>query len=531
MNVLKLKGRTEIRITLILCLVCSYFGYSQTRIFNNDRLRFGDGIQHSLNSSGVLLQPFYKNSSNEWRKLTYSNYPLDIRWGVSGDGSSNWNINGVMQNNPVLSNAVSDYSGFTVTNVGTGEGYGVIKVTGEFTIDGKLVEVEYTYTLLQNEGYIKMQVKLTNKSGGNVSNIRMWIGTRDDWVGQTDGPTKERGNIVNGAFELITNQTDQAKVIKVKTNDEAILFYSLSDDAYATINSCCSFTNATDQNPLTNTITQTGDGSYAMYSRMNDLANNESDEFEVYYAAGSLAEIDDIVEAVAAAAGAVTDITEETANFIYNVTESGTTNYILVPGGSTVPTESQIVAGVDYGGVTVLANGSVNSVANVDDTISFTGLSNNTLYDIYAVTEYNNGSSDVFTDIITASFTTVANDDPLGSSVAAQSFCINSSGSGIALTVTDNYPSGGSVSLSGSSSNTSLIPNLGIAFGGSGSSRTINLTPIAGQSGSATITIILQDDLGALSNVVFTATVLPYGHALCPIPSVIINPHITIQTK
>lgn len=342
-----LKSQVGIGTIFLFCLLLSSLVSAQTRILNNERLRFGDGTQHSLNSSGILLQPFYKNSGGTWRKLTYSNFPMDIRWGVSGDGTNNWNINGTMQNNPVLNNAVSDYSGFTVTNAGTGQGYGVIKITGEFTLDGKLLEAEYTYTLLQNEGYIKMQIKLTNKSGGNVSNVRMWIGTRDDWVGTTDGPTKERGNIVNGAFELITNQTDQAKVIKVKTGAEAILFYSTSDGAYATINSCCSFTNATDQNPLTNVITQTGDGSYAMYSRMNDLANNESDEFEVYYAAGSLADIDDIVEAVAAAAGSVTDITEETANFVYNVTETGTTNYILVPDGSTAPTEAQIVAGVD----------------------------------------------------------------------------------------------------------------------------------------------------------------------------------------
>lgn len=526
-----LKSQVGIGTLLIFCFLLSNLALAQTRIFNNERLRFGNGSEHSLNSSGILLQPFYKNSGGTWRKLTYSTYPMDIRWGVSGDGSSNWNINGTMVNNPVLLNAVSDYSGFTVTNAGTGQGYGVIKVTGEFTLDGKLLEAEYTYTLLQNEGYIKMQIKLTNKSGGNVSNVRMWIGTRDDWVGSTDTPTKERGNIVGGAFELISAQADQAKVVKVKTVDEAILFYSTSDGAYGTISGCCSFTNATNQNPLTNVITQTGDGSYAMYSRMGDLANNESDEFEVYYAGGSLADIDDIVEAVAAAAGSVTDITEETANFVYNVTETGTTNYILVPDGSTAPTEAQIVAGVTYSGVTILDNGSVNSVANVDDIIPLTGLTQNTTYDIYAVTEYNNGVSDVFTDITNASFTTTANDVPAGSSISAQTLCVNSSITDIALTITDNYPSGGAITVTGVSSNTSLLLNSGITFGGSGLNRTVNISPIGGQSGTATVTLTIQDALGASSNVVFNVTVNPYGHASCPPPSIMINPHTAIQSK
>lgn len=525
-----LRNQVGIGIIFVLCLFYSNILEAQTRVINNERLRFGNGTQTSINNVGNLEQPFYKNSSGTWRKLTYSTYPLDIRWGVSGSGSSNWNVDGTMANNPTLSNLTFDYSGFTVTNVTTGQGYGVAKVQGDFTIDSKLMQVDYTYTLLQPEGYIKINVKLTNKSGGNVSNIRMWIGTRDDYVGATDRPTKERGNLVDGAFELITAQSQQAAAIKVKTADEAILFYSTSDRAYATISSCCSFTNATNQNPASNVITQTGDGSYAMYSRMNDLANNESDEFEIYYAAGSLADIDDIVAAVAAAAGSVTDITEETANFVYNVSESGTTNYIVVPDGSTAPDTAEIIAGVNYGGVTVIGAGSVNSVANVDDIIPLTGLTNNTTYDIYAITEYNNGVSDVYTDITTASFTTVANDNPSGSSISAQTFCINSAAEDLAFTITDNYPVGGSFALSGTSSNTSLLLNSGITFGGSGVNRTVTVTPIAGQTGTATVTVAIQDDLGAVGNVVFNITVQPYGGA-CPSPSVIINPHTTIHAK
>ena len=46
----------------------------------------------------------------------------------------------------------------------------------------------------------------------------------------------------------------------------------------------------------------TGDGSYAIFKRFNDLANGESDNFEWFYAAGEVGDLGEIVEEVEEAA-------------------------------------------------------------------------------------------------------------------------------------------------------------------------------------------------------------------------------------
>ncbi len=403
-----LKTTVTAVVMLIFCLGTTHLSAQTYNILNNDRLRVGNGSENSINSVGNMQQPFYFNGdSNSWRKLTYSTYPLDIRWGVGGDGTDSWNINGSMVNNPTFTGQTYDYSGFTVTDAVNGDGYGIIKTTGQITINGQQFLVENTFDLPQAEGYIEVKVKLTNQSASPASNVRLWVGTRDDWVGTTDGPLKERGNLVNGAFELIENQSEQAQAIKVSTSTEAILFYSNSDRAYSTINSCCSFTNATNQNPATNVISQTGDGSYALYVRMNDLGVNESDELVWYYAGGTLADIDDIVQNVANAAGAFENVTYNSADYLATSTVDASGYWILVPEGATVPTEAEIKAGANYGSVNIVASGSANMLADQEETFNLTNLDSYTTYDFYFVTEYDDSGTPTFTSIIEEGLTTL----------------------------------------------------------------------------------------------------------------------------
>ena len=203
----------------IFALLILFFGVASTfaqtnRVLNNNRLRIGNGNENSINTAGNMQQPFYYNGST-YRKLTYNTYPLDIRWGIGGDGTNSWNTNGNIAENPSLANQTFDYSDFTITNATTGDGYGQIITTGEISSGGELFRIENTYELLQPEGYIAIKVKITNIGTTSASNVRLWVGTRDDYVGGSDRPTKERGNLVNQEFEGITNQTEQAKAIKI----------------------------------------------------------------------------------------------------------------------------------------------------------------------------------------------------------------------------------------------------------------------------------------------------------------------------
>ena len=406
-----MKSNTLLRIGAFT-LLAVLFGLTEltaqtNRILNNDRLRIGNGSQNSINNLGNMEQPFYYNGSTH-RKLTFNNYPLDIQWGVGGDGAQNWNTNGTLAENPALSNQVFDYTNFTITNATTGDGYGQIKTTGEIDINGQSFLVENLYELLQPEGYIGIKVKITNISASPAANVRLWVGTRDDYVGGSDGPTKERGNLIDEEFQVISNQGDQAKAIKISTSEEAILFFSNSDRAYSTIKNCCYFSNATNQDPSTNLITETGDGSYALYVRFNDLAPNESDELIWYYGAGTLPEIDEIIARVASAAiGAFDNITHNSADYAATTAESGTGYWVLVPEGSTAPTNAQIEAGVDYNGVTLVDAGSAAMQADQEHIFNLTSLTPLTTYDFYFVSEYFDGVNDTYTEIISETLNTL----------------------------------------------------------------------------------------------------------------------------
>jgi hypothetical protein len=75
---------------------------------------------------------------------------------------------------------------------------------------------------------------------------------------------------------------------------------------------------------------------------------------------------------------------------------------------------------------------------------------------------------------------------------------INSSTSNVPFTVYDLETAAGSLTVSGFSSNAILLPNSGISLGGTGSNRTVNLTPAPGRSGVAPVWLTVSD--GTLSS-------------------------------
>ena len=78
-------------------------------------------------------------------------------------------------------------------------------------------------------------------------------------------------------------------------------------------------------------------------------------------------------------------------------------------------------------------------------------------------------------------------------SVASGGMCMNSGGT-MNLTVTD--ANGDPLNLSGSSSNTSVVPNSNIVFGGSGANRTVTITAVSASTiRTATITVTVSDGM------------------------------------
>ena len=90
-----------------------------------------------------------------------------------------------------------------------------------------------------------------------------------------------------------------------------------------------------------------------------------------------------------------------------------------------------------------------------------------------------------------------ANTAPTLSDIASLGVNEDTATSALGFTVGDAETAAGSLVMSGSSSNTALVPNANIVFGGSGTARTVTVTPAANQSGTATITVTVSD--GALT--------------------------------
>jgi hypothetical protein len=89
------------------------------------------------------------------------------------------------------------------------------------------------------------------------------------------------------------------------------------------------------------------------------------------------------------------------------------------------------------------------------------------------------------------------NDAPTVADIGDQLIAQSTSTPAIAFTLTDPDTAVATLTVTGSSSNQTLVPNANIVLGGSGASRTVTITPVSGLTGSATITVSASD--GALT--------------------------------
>ena len=111
--------------------------------------------------------------------------------------------------------------------------------------------------------------------------------------------------------------------------------------------------------------------------------------------------------------------------------------------------------------------------------------------------------------------TIVENAPPTISAIANVAVNANTATGAIAFTVSDPESPAASLTVSATSSNTTLVPNANIAIGGSGSSRTVTVTPAFNQIGTTTITVTVSDGTLTAS----TTFVLTVNNLTTPQPS------------
>ena len=116
-----------------------------------------------------------------------------------------------------------------------------------------------------------------------------------------------------------------------------------------------------------------------------------------------------------------------------------------------------------------------------------------------------------YVDDVNAYTCTLTVNNPPTIAVASAGQCTNDSTGTMNLTVGDTETAAGALTLSGSSSNTNLVPNNSIVFSGSGANRTVTIKTKSGATGTATVTVTVSDGTNTAS---VTLTVKAGGNGI-----------------
>jgi VCBS repeat-containing protein len=143
-----------------------------------------------------------------------------------------------------------------------------------------------------------------------------------------------------------------------------------------------------------------------------------------------------------------------------------------------------------HGSATINENGTPAN--KTDDFVNYTPNANYYGEDSFTYTVSDGkGGTDTATVNIKVS---AVNDAPTISNITDQTILEDTNTGELAFTVSDVDDAAGSLTLSGSSSDTTLVPNSNITFGGSDGSRTVKVSPAANRfGGPATITLSVSD--------------------------------------
>lgn len=278
---------------------------------DNGLLAMGTGLDDSVSAQGNLQQPFYYDSLlRQWSKLTFNNYSLTSAVGVGGTETAGWNGSGTILADGTFTSAMSglsiDYSGLT-------NGVGVVNVSYNLLVpnNGGVIRMTQAYSLGAGESFIKNVTTTTNVGSGALSNVRLWVGTQDDYIANTDTNYKTKGNLSATGFDAITSQNEQARSIVISQYDpltsnggSAVLFHSTNVDADTVTDAYGSFSSRiTNKDPRQSSIQAYNDGSYGIFMNYGGMDASESRTVTWYYGATRLSEINTLINQVNNAGG------------------------------------------------------------------------------------------------------------------------------------------------------------------------------------------------------------------------------------
>ncbi|MFO0043467.1 MAG: tandem-95 repeat protein, partial [Pseudomonadota bacterium] len=172
---------------------------------------------------------------------------------------------------------------------------------------------------------------------------------------------------------------------------------------------------------------------------------------------------------------------------------------------------------------TVLQNGPATGTLTLAANGGFTYTTNANFKGSDSFTYFvNDGALNSTTPATVTLTVNAVNDPPTITGPANVTILEDQSTSALAVTVGDVETAAGSLVVTATSGNTSVIPNAGIVLGGSGASRTVTVTPAANANGGpVTITLTVTDAGSASTSASFDVTVTPVNDA----PGFVVGPN------
>jgi hypothetical protein len=141
---------------------------------------------------------------------------------------------------------------------------------------------------------------------------------------------------------------------------------------------------------------------------------------------------------------------------------------------------------------------------NAIGTLTASPSTNNSGSAVITVTVNDNQGSN---NIVTRTFNFIVNARPMITPISNQTISTNSNTGPLGFVIGDRETPAANLIMFAASSVPSLIPTNNVVFGGSDSNRTVTVTPLLTQSGTANITLTVSDG-SAVSNITFQVTVL-----------------------
>lgn len=328
-------------IAMSLAVTLPAFASSDFYSLDSGKLRWGDpasstnDLQGSISpTNGFLNQPWYYKPDNSVGKLTFSDYGFDFILAEGGTPQDGWVVSPTFQTSStgviggfggtsrrfnIGDGSTSGESSFTVGALGLsgatfqatvagGNARTGTKVTGTitsssgFTVNNKQITLLHELTLSPNSAALAAKMIVRNDSNSDLTNVRLAIGTRDDFLDTDDSPdVKERGNLCSPTgFQLGSTDYSLANdTVRVRAGDTGAILHTNypgaraqihddfgSDDWFMEPNVLAKPAGSNNDGQILN-----DDGSYGLFFNLPNLAPGASTTVEWYFGAGSLADL------------------------------------------------------------------------------------------------------------------------------------------------------------------------------------------------------------------------------------------------